>query len=135
MVPAQRPGPVAKVACVLVQARQLLSAAVQLGRLVARDGSGQAAALDVQFGERLHRLSVQRPGLAALLLPGPGQPLGRLRRVGRDDVDVALVACPAHGHVGQFTATAVLEGVGDVHGGTLGPMGRDGVSVPELVGT
>ena len=73
-------------------------------------------------------------GLAALLVPGPGEPLGGLARVGGGDIDVAGGAGPAHGHIGQFSSAAVVEDVGDVHGGALAAMGGDGVAVAEALG-
>ena len=60
--------------------------------------------------------------------------MGGVTQVGGDDVDVALASGPAHGHVGQLSSAAVFQGVGDVHGLALGPVGGDGVGVGELVG-
>ena len=74
------------------------------------------------------------PLLAALLVPSPCEPLGRVVGVGGGDVDVAGGAGSAHGHVGEFSSAAVVEDVGDVHGGALAAVGGDGVPVAEALG-
>ena len=85
------------------------------------------------LGDVLGRRSVIHC-LAALLVPGPRQPLGGLARVGGGDIDVAGGAGAAHGHVGEFSSAAVVEDVGDVHGGALTAVGGDGVPVAEALG-
>ena len=67
------------------------------------------------------------------MAPGPGDPLGGLGWVRGDDVDVALMARSAHGHVGKFASPAVRQGVGGVYGGPLGTVRSEGEAVAELV--
>ena len=61
-------------------------------------------------------------------MPGGGA------EVGGDDVDVALPPGTAHGHVGQFSAAPVLQGVGAVRGRALAAMSGHGIAVGEPLG-
>ena len=66
--------------------------------------------------------------------PGASQVLGRLLdRVG-DRVDGGALPGPAHLHVGQLPASAVLVDMGPPHGGPLGAMDGDGVAVGQVGG-
>jgi hypothetical protein len=78
-------------------------------------------------------VDVEDPTLASI-----GRPLGRqipdgLIGVVRDDVDVAGIACTAHGDVGEFSAAAVGEDVSVVDGRSLHAADGDGVRVVEAV--
>ena len=76
---------------------------------------------------------VDGPAGAALGGPVPAEVVDGLVEVVGDDVDGAALAGPAHRDVGEFPAAAVLEAVGDVDGGALGPVDGDGVAVVEPV--
>jgi hypothetical protein len=71
--------------------------------------------------------------LAALVIPGPGEALGGLVEVRCGCVDVAGVPGAAHGHIGEFPATTVVENVGDLDRRSLGAVSGDGVAVGEAV--
>ena len=73
------------------------------------------------------------PTPPAFLAPGPRQPLGGMGDAGSNNVNMAFVASAAHGHIGQLSAAAVLQGVGDVYRRALRPVGGGGVGVAELV--
>ena len=78
--------------------------------------------------------AVARPLLAAFVVPGPGKSLRPIRQVAGSDMDMTLLACPAHGDIGELPAATVVEDMGDVHGGALRTVGCDGVAVTEAFG-
>ena len=77
---------------------------------------------------------VDGPADAPGLRPRPPQVLGGLVGVVGHDVDRGALLGPAHLHVGQLPAAAVLQGVGPVHRRPLGAVDGDGVAVGQVVG-
>jgi hypothetical protein len=131
--PSSAPG--FKVGEVGVDLAGLLAESVEFVADVARDRQSEL----FEFGQKVGLIGgevslVADPLLAALLVPGPGQARSGLELVRCSEVDVAGVAGPAHGHIGELASAAVLEEMGDVDGGALGPMGGDGVAVGQTVG-
>lgn len=78
-------------------------------------------------------VNVEHPALAAIGGPFDDEVLDGLVDVVRDDVDVAGVACTAHGDVREFSAAAVDEDVGAVDGRPLHAVDGDGGGVVESV--
>jgi hypothetical protein len=76
---------------------------------------------------------VSSPLLAALVIPGPGEALRSLGEVGSGGVDVARAPGPAHGHVSELSAAAVVQDVCHFDRGALRSMTSDRVAVAETV--
>lgn len=76
---------------------------------------------------------VSMAGLAALARPVPDQVLDRLVVVVGHEVNVAGVACSAHGDVAEFTSAAIGEEVDGVQGGSLAAVHGRGVAVGQSV--
>jgi hypothetical protein len=118
---------------------ELVADAGDLVGYVGRDQPGQPIPFGGQvataFSTRRGLGSVGDPFLAALLVPGPCQPLNRLAGIGGGDIDVAGGPGSAHSHIGQLAPTAVVEDVSDIHGRILTSMGGDGIPVAQTLGS
>jgi hypothetical protein len=128
------PGAGAEIGKVLFERGVLLVDVSKLVGVEGWDARNELSVLGAYLGKAL-RGSGSRPLLATLVIPGPGETLCGLNKVGRGGVDVARVPGPAHGHIGELPATAVVEDVGNFDRGALGAMTSDGVAVAETVGT
>jgi hypothetical protein len=84
--------------------------------LVGRDCAGQLHPLCDPGGQGPFGPVAERPGLAALLVLGPAEPVGRLGQVRGDHEDMALGPGPAHGHIGKLASSSVLQHVSHVDG-------------------
>jgi len=99
-----------------------------------RDARDRLLVLGTQLDETLGGSGlVGGPLLASLVIPRPHETLGGLNEVRCGGVNVAGVPGSAHGHIGEFPATTIVEDVGDFDRRSLGAMSGDGVAVGEAV--
>lgn len=101
--------------------------------MTARSSQFVAPSSDVAPCRPQKFVDVQNPALPAVGGPFPAEVLDGLVEIIGRDVDLARLACPAHGDVGEFSAAAIGEDMSAIDGRSLHAVDGDRVGVVEAL--